>query len=255
MADSEGTPRRSTRVEKVVVLLIGTLVLGHSILVTLWASPENPVRQAVGETRLSSYIDPYFTQSWAAFDPTLERVDENFRIRAYIQDPDTGKKSSTEWIDLTKRDDNRTRYDPNPGRVHLISHRLATNLNDAMYSLNAEQRGMVGEDISGSSATKMANGLTGAADSTTTEIAAARYLSIDQMAVQYASMYAAAEWDTLGKILQVQYRIGHRTVPDFEERASTSLSDVEFRYFSFGWRRPFFAQENAQSAFDTYVGR
>ena len=255
MAISDGTPRRSTRGEKLLVLLIGILVLGHSFLVTLWAAPENPIRQSVGESRLSAYIDPYFQQSWASFDPTLERVDENFRIRAYIQDSGTGSKDATEWIDVTELDDRATRYDLNPSRVHLIGHRLATNLNDAMYSLNAEQQGMVGEDNTGSSTTRLANGLTGAADSTSTGLAAERYLRDDEMAVRYASMYATAQWGSQGKILQIQYSIGHRTVPDFEERASTSLADVQFNYFTFGWRTSFFANEDAQSAFDSYVGR
>lgn len=49
--------------------LIWTLAAVHSILLMIWAMPDNPLRAAVGPDGLRSYINPYFEQSWSIFAP------------------------------------------------------------------------------------------------------------------------------------------------------------------------------------------
>ncbi len=253
MSEAERTVRGPSPVQRATVMVIGIFVVLHSIVIALWALPNNPVRDAIGTTTLSSYVNPYFSQSWQSFDPVLERVDENFRVRAYVQDFDTGKRKNTEWVDLTRADNRKLRFNPSPGRIRLVSRRLATNLNAAMYGLNLNQRKLVGGNYADRPIAVLDDSLRSADDGRSSLQAVERYMRMDQIATRYASLYARSVWE--GEVLRVQYRVGHRTAPDFGKRATQRLADEEFRYFAFGWRRPFQALPSAQSVFDSYTAR
>ena len=228
---------------------IAVVVVLHSAVLAVWLSPANPTRDSIGTTTLASYVEPYFQQSWQDLDPRSQRVDESFRIRARIKDADSEKMRVTPWVDLTKDDRGSLRHDVNPARVHLIARRLATGLNAAMLVSGPAQRKLVATAYIATPIAELRQRLNAAGSNPR---AVQAYMSYDRMATEFASMYAKAMWpdDT---IVAVQYRVGRRTVPDHSDRDKTTLDDVDYLWFAFGYRRAYKGSYEAQTTFDSYV--
>ena len=243
--DAAERPRHRWVVE---VLLV--VVLVHSVVLALWLAPSSPVRDAVGDGRLASYVDPYFQQGRDVVGIGTQQVDESFSVRAFVAPDAGGKGASTEWVDLTRADTRASRNDVSPERARLIARRLATNLNLAMFSLTEAQRrvvrGLTADDVP-SAVKATLEGVGGRPD------AVRFFQAYDQMATQFSSLYAEARWGDRGRIVQVQFRVGRRTVPPYADRATATLDDVPFRDFSFGWRRAFRGSLDARETFDSYV--
>lgn len=236
--------------QKGLLLVIGLLAIAHTVLVATWLAPTSPVRNVFGQTRLATYVDPYFQQSWSAIDPNSQHVDETLRFRAQVLDVDAGAKKTTEWVNLTAFEDRFLKFDVQPARVHLINRRLATNLTSATFALNTKQRRLVDEDYVEVPVSRLATRLNAAGFSPPV---VRNYLAFDQMAVQFLSMYAASV--TGDEVLKIQYKVGRRTVPDFKDRNTAEFQGKKFTYFTYGWRQAYAGQLDAQSAFDAYVGK
>jgi len=241
--DASARPRHRWFIE---ILLV--VVVVHSVILTLWLAPSSPIRDAAGDGRLASYVDPYFQQGRDVIGVGTQQVDESFSIRALVTPDGGGDATETEWLDLTSLDNGDNRHDLSPSRVHLIARRLATNLNLAMFNLTTEQRKYIRE----LKAEDLPDSVQVSLQSFGGDPEAVRFFqAYDQMATQFASLYAEARWE--GSIAQVQFRVGRRTVPPFADRRKASLSDVPFRYFSFGWRQTFRGSTEARETFDSYV--
>lgn len=221
----------------------------------IWVMPVNPVRDAVGQQRVSSYINPYFEQSWSVFAPTPRRGGENVVIRAFIGDP-TKKNGGTvtEWHDITADADARTKYLVNPSRFHSATRRLGGNVNNAMAAFAIPQRQVVAANFYQTSRTKIGPLLQkGNRAGPRGEANIVGYVQTDEMLTRFGTMYATARW---GKgVSMVQFRIGHRSVPNYAERNEVDFSDVPFTYYLVGWRKAMTADKEAQAAFDDYVDR
>lgn len=230
-----------------VVTGLALLVAIHSALLMLWLAPSSPIRDLVGSRNLASYVDPYFQQDVDTVDPSVQFVDEAFEIRALVRSG-SAKPKVTEWVNLTDQDVRDVRYHPNPARVHLIARRLATNLNRSMFALEPEQRRIVREWKAVDSTTTRRAALEDAADN---PAVIQNFMAYDQMATQFVSLYAASKWK--GTILQVQFKVGRRSVPAYEKRHDTKIGDVDYLWFSFGWRPLFRGSVEAQSPYDSFV--
>ena len=226
---------------------LALLVAIHSGLLMLWLAPSSPIRDLVGSRNLASYVDPYFQQDVDTVDPSVQFVDEAFLVRALIKDG-TAKAKPTDWVDLTKEDVRDVRFNPNPARVHLIARRLATNLNRSMFALDPEQRKIVRESKARDSTSVRAAALNKVGDN---PAVVQNYMAYDQMATQFASLYATSKWE--GTIVQLQFRVGRRSVPEYSKRRDTKIEDVDYLWFSFGWRPRFRGSVEAQAPFDSYV--
>lgn len=229
-----------------IVVAIGAAL--HSALLVLWLSPTNPVRDAFGGNNLAAYVDPYFQQSWADLEPSAQYVDESFRMRANVEDLETGKNHVTRWLDVTASEQAALRHAVPQARVHIIARRLATNLNGAMFSLSGEQRRLVTANYIQTPISTLERRLL---DAGSDAAAVQNYLAYDRMAVRFATLYADALWD--GKILEVQYLIGRRTVPAFAERDQSKVGDVRYSWFAFGYRAASRGSNEARAAFDSYL--
>lgn len=231
-----------------VVELLLVVVMAHSVVLTLWLAPASPIREAAGAGRLASYVNPYFQQGRDVVGIGTQQVDESFSIRAFVVPDGSDKGKATEWIDLTALDNQANRHDPAAERANLIARRLATNLNLAMFNLSESQRKIVrsltAEDLPSTVGVKLEKA-GGDAD------AVRLFQAYDQMATQFTSLYAQSQWN--GRVVQVQFRVGRRTVPARSARDQKTLSDVELETFSFGWRSTFRGSTEARSTFDSYV--
>lgn len=232
-----------------VVELLLVVVVVHSVILTLWLAPSGPLRDAAGPGRLASYVDPYFQQSADVIGVDQQRVDESFAIRAFVAPDGKGKGKATDWVDITTLDNRADRHDVLAPRVRLIARRLATNLNLAMFNLTEAQRKVVRN----LEAKDVPSTVTARLDAAGGRPEAVRFFqAYDQMATQFSSLYAEARW-TEGRVVQVQFRVGRRTVPPYSQRKTASVRDLPFLYFSFGWRATFRGSLEAREAFDSYV--
>ena len=243
--DAAGRPRHRWIIELMLVV-----VVVHTVVLALWLAPSGPLRDTVGQTRLASYVDPYFQQGRDVIGVGTQKVDESFSVRAFVAPDSGGKGAVTEWVDLTRSDDRANRHALAPARAHLVARRLATNLNLAMFALTQAQRDVV----SGLTADDLPSLVKPALEKAGGRPGAVRlFQAYDQMATQFSSLYAQSRWGADGRVVQVQFRVGRRTVPAAGERATTSLDGVAFDDFSFGWRRVFRGSLEAREAFDSFV--
>ncbi|NRQ51255.1 DUF5819 family protein [Aeromicrobium stalagmiti] len=234
-----------------LVVLLALAAVAHSVVIAFWLSPQSPVRSLFGSKNLTTYVNPYFEQSWSELAPNAQFVDESFSLRAQVKDDETGKITMSEWVDVTAVEDDSLRHDVDPARAHLMARKLATNLNGAMYGLNAKQRALVRESYTREPIAQLGPRLLGAGNDRLGAVET--YVAYDVMATRFASMYAKARFD--GRILKVQYLVGRRTVPPAADRGTTTVRDKDFNYFRFGFRRGYDASFEAQTAFDDYVGK
>lgn len=247
MSDARNDRPETRLWQRCLLLVLAFVAIIHSAVLMFWLAPSGPVRDSIGERTLETYVNPYFGQSWSALAPNAQFVDESFRFRAHIEDEVTGKDRVTAWVDVTDEDAPALLHRLDPARVHVAARNLATNINGAMYGLDAKQRKLVQTNYI---STPM-NVLQGRLAAVGSPGAVRAYMAYDEMATRFASMYAQAKFD--GKILEVQYLVGRRTVPDIGERSSKSIRDVEFSWFAFGYRRAYQASYEAQAAFDDAV--
>lgn len=242
---------------RTVVLMVALVAIIHSFLVMLWVMPVNPIRDAVGNQRLTSYINNRafpFEQSWSVFAPTPRRGGENVLIRAYLGDykSDTGRL--TEWFDITTNEDQRIKYLVNPSRFHSATRRLGGNVNSAVGSFTPLELKIVGANFVQTPRTTMIKQL--AAANTRGVVGEGDILSYarnDDMLTRFSTMYATARWGR--GVSLIQYRVGHRSVPPYINRKDINFLDVPYSYYTFGLRKAMPGSAQAQAAFEAYVAK
>jgi uncharacterized protein DUF5819 len=222
----------------------------------VWVMPTNPIRDAIGPRLVERYVNNEifpFEQRWSVFAPTPRRGGENVVVRAFIGDPKTGKGKLTRWYDVTSDEDARIKYLVNPSRIHSATRRTGSNINAAMPRLSASQQLLTRQDYVETSPAVLYRRLaklnaTGAAGRANL----LGYARNDEMLTRFLTMYATARW---GKgITMIQFKVGHRSVPNYSRRHDEDFLDVPFSYYRFGFRRAIPApNHDAQAAFDRYV--
>ena len=246
--DAPARPRHRWVIELLVVV-----VVVHSVILTLWLAPASPLRDAAGDNRLASYVDPYFQQGRDVIGVGVgvQKVDESLRVRAVVVADGADEGTVTPWVNLTDLDNKANRHDLTGARVHLIARRLATNLNLAMFNLTAAQRATIATLTAldpPSAVTIKLQESGGGSDGEAIRF----FQAYDQMATQFVSLYAQSRWPE-GTVEQVQFQVGRRTVPPYADRDKTSVRDQPFRTFSFGPRIAFRGSAEARATFDSYV--
>lgn len=234
-----------TRWQSGIMLAVATVVIVHSAVVGLWLSPASPIRESVGDNALASYVNPYFRQSPTTVDPGLQRADEALLVRARVLTPE-GETVETPWVDVTAdlEDGGLLRT-----RTERAARSLATNLNVAITSfpdtaVPLVEQDLVEEDRALRQVEIEAEGAT--------PFQAQVFFANWVMATQFGTLYSAARAD--GTVEQVQIRVGLRRVPAYDDRGDETVDDEKFTYVTLGWRDAIAGNEEAQRAFDDYVG-
>lgn len=235
--------------QRVVVLVVGVVLVVHSVLLALWLAPSSPVRDVIGDARLASYVDPYFQQGDETVGFGSNRVDEALQLRAYVRPEGGGSPIFTEWVDVTAREARAVRGELDPPRARQIARRVATNLNFALFGLTPGQREIVADLSADVSPLRLQQQLLAADQASTGDVA--NVVAQDQMATQFASLWLGAELPAK-ELLQVQYRVGRRVVPAFGDVAS--VQGITFDWFNIGWRAAFRGDPAARATFADYVG-
>lgn len=257
-ADTPGASRHAASSgptsRRLVAWSLATLVALHSVLILLWVAPVNPMRDAVGNARLASYINPWFEQSWSVFAPTPRRFSDVIRIRASVQNED-GTTEITEWAPVTDDVTSKVLYDMTPPRFEEATRRLASRVNGVMFKFNAQQRQLVRGGYIETSTDQLAEALflvrgnDGAGEGDINS-----YILHDKVLTNFSTMYAQARWGGDGKeVVQIQYLVGYQTVPAYASRNETTLDESPVQNWVFGWRGADPGSQIEQDAFDDYV--
>ena len=243
------------RVARVLGLVLALLVIAHTIVIVMWTLPGDGLRRAAGEDSLAAYVRPHFGQSWAVFAPVPRRVDEDLSIRARVTDPPDGKTTVTKWFNVTADDHRRSVFDVMPVRTLRVTHLLAGNIHETFDSFNLAQQDLVQKGLADPRNSDLQEALISPAvgPEPATKKSIETFLRNDEMIVRFATMYATARWGP--GVEEVQYRLGRRTVPEYEDPDRPDFSDVQPDVNTFGWRQAIPAERRSQEAFDAWVER
>jgi len=228
-----------------LMLAVALVVVVHSAVVALWLSPSGPLRESVVSTTLASYVNPYFRQSPESVDPGVQRADEALLVRARVLS-ESGEVVETPWVDLT---DELGHVGLVQTRMHRAARALATNLNVVVASLPDEALPLLEVDLEDDGWAERQAALQTEGVTSTTSL---NLLTNWTMATQFGTLYSAAVSE--GIVEEVQVRVGLRRVPAFDDRRTVEIEDEDFAWTTFGWRAAIAGNEEAQRAFDDYVG-
>ncbi len=224
-------------------------MVAHAALLALWLAPKSPVRDAVGGSFLSSYVDPYFKQGNDTLGIGSNRVDESLQIRAWVKATPDAKAKKTDWIDVTAIETKALRGDFAAARSHQAARRLAASLNLAMLQFEEPQREVIAEIDQDTLSGQIRQQLLGAGG---TPLAVRNFLGADEMARRYASLWLNATIDD-GQVVAVAYRVGRRVAPGADDDGSATLKGRAFTWFDMGSRSPYRGTPEARAAFKNYV--
>lgn len=220
---------------RVISYLLIALVLAHTAVIALWAGPKNPIKDAIGPSKIRSYVNPVFEQDWHIFAPTPKRVTSEMDFRAQVLDEETGDISVTPWYALVEGENEMIRHNPSPPRTAFAARRTSLPLHNVANSMNEDQRAIIEENFAGAEPHVLAQALQKVpTDSGASNSEVNKYLKYDQMATALAAMTGGVLYE--GRVVAVQVRTAKAAVPDFAERRFRTLADVTRTKIDYGWR-------------------
>lgn len=234
------------RPPKLWVKLIG----GLAILLTvwqvfasfLWIAPYSPLREVVPGNLLSSYMLPFFGQSWSVFAPEPINGDYHFNVRATLERD--GESVETGWVSATDVELSIIEYNLLAPRAGIVSTDVASSFKGAYDALGSNQRSNAAEDFTGDDwedalYTSLTGGTVDADGSDLTGDAADAakiddYLASERQSVAYATQVARAMWGD--EVVAVQYRVSRQNIVPFADRNDPLAERPEPQIATTGWR-------------------
>lgn len=256
---------------RVVAFFATVFTAWHIFASFLWIAPysEN-AREVVPPETLSSYMLPFFGQSWSVFAPEPINGDYHLNVRAMVED-ESGALTETGWVSATDVELSMIKYNLTPPRAGIQSSEVASNYKSAFDKMQDVQRAIVGGDFIvdewevGLSAALERQAETGedqdSSDGTEAEGTAEEGASevdpaedappeepatpvntaeIEQMLAEehrttaYATQVAKAIWGD--GVQQVQYRVSRQNIVPFAQRHDPGAQRPDPTIVLPGWR-------------------
>ncbi|UQN15069.1 DUF5819 family protein [Gulosibacter sp. ACHW.36C] len=252
MTTSETKKKRSPLV-RVVLAVAALFTAWHVFASFLWIAPTSPMREVVPGNALSSYMIPFFGQSWSVFAPAPINGDYTFKVRAQVEGDD-GELTETEWVDATAVELSMIQYNLFPPRAGIQSTQVASSYKGSFDDLNADHRVVVAlnyfeDDFEQRLEDKL--------DEYGDENAVDAYMPTEHMATAYATQVAHAIWGD--GVVRVQFEVTRQNVIPFEQRNDADATLPDPTILSPGWRGTVRNEGQSDEAFeeifrDTYEG-
>lgn len=246
MADK--SPQLSVRKPKPwvrLIALIAVLATGWHVFASfLWIAPysEN-AREVVPGDALSSYVLPFFGQSWSVFAPEPINGDYHFNVRAQMENED-GELVETGWVSATDVELSMIQYTLTPPRGGIQASQVASKYKNAYDEMQQIDHTIISGDFVGSDwGTGMKAALEDAAqnaqneDGTTSASSDAEIQTLmdeERRATAYSTQVAKAIWGE--DVQQVQYRVSRQNVIPFTQRHDGNAQRPEPTIVLPGWR-------------------
>ncbi|MFM7429550.1 MAG: DUF5819 family protein [Flammeovirgaceae bacterium] len=91
--------RMRKRLEKISVFIGMGMLSAHFFFIGLYLLPDNPIKHQF-KYELSSYVNPFFSQSWNLFSPTP--VNTNMTLLIQFKTVSGGAQDTSVWVDVYK---------------------------------------------------------------------------------------------------------------------------------------------------------
>lgn len=230
-------PRRRV-VTRVIMCLAVAVTAWHIFASFLWIAPWSPLREVVGQEKLSAYMIPMFGQSWSVFAPEPVNGDYRFEVRALVDG------QATEWASASDTELSMIQYNLFTPRAGIVAMDVSSQLKGAWADLNEEQQGVVELNyFKDAWEERMEEALRAYGD---TDVVDA-YMTQEHRATAYATQVAYALWGD--DVEQVQYRATRQNVIPFADRHDPEAERPAIQYSPTGWRAPVVNDGQSQEAF------
>lgn len=243
MTDHDPTDLRHSRSQRTRPLTrLGSTLLvlfagWHIFASFLWISPHSELRTIVPGNALSTYMLPWFGQSWSVFAPEPINGDYRLEVRAII---DTGSATAdsegyeaTDWVDATEVEISKARYNLFPPRAAILSTQQATKLLNSWKELKPEQREIaaLGYYEGDRWLARMHDAMVEFGD----EQKVTNYIVQERYTTAYATQVAYAVWGE-ENVGQVQFRVSRQNIVPFAERHNPDAERPAPQIANTGWR-------------------
>ena len=234
-------------VVRTVALLCTLFTAWHIFATFLWIAPPTQIRTLVPGNLLTSYMIPFYGQSWSVFAPVPINGDLILKVRADVEKG--GKLTSTEWVDATAAELSLSRHNLFPPRAANLATQQAMEYKTAFESLTPEQQRVVGLGYyKGNDWEKrLSTTITTMADTPAAKI----YLEKERHTLAYATQVAKALWGN--NVVHVQFQVSRQNVIPFADRNNPKAKKPPLQVVNTGWRAPYeFSQQNETEFADVF---
>ncbi len=232
-----GTPAPPRRWVRAVAFVAVLFTAWHVFASFLWIAPPSPLREVVPGKALSSYMLPFFGQSWSVFAPEPINGDYHFNVRAVIVEG--GERVETGWVSATDVELSMIRYNLTPPRAGIQSSELASDFKKAWDALGDQQRAILAERYVGNAdqlRADLEDSITEGEGASVTADQVDAYLQQEQRSVAYATQVARAIWGP--SVEEVQVRVSRQNIIPFGQRHNPEAKRPEPKISLDGWREP-----------------
>ncbi len=242
--DSRGAP--VPPIAKGVAFFLVGLVALHFVATFLWNAPSNPIKESVGD-QVSGYMRPFFQQNWSLFAPNPVNAEDELRVRAQVEDPQTGEVTTTEWEDPTRLEWTLITHDPAPSRASRLTSNLHRRVNTAWDALTDDQQAILGTDYQDMADWRpLADDLI-ASQGGETSNRVANIVRADRVTTGYATQFAKALWGE--DVVAVQFQLVRTPVPRWDVRFDRPPENPQQTVREFGWRPALVDPNQDEAAF------
>ncbi|MFC8598155.1 MULTISPECIES: DUF5819 family protein [unclassified Isoptericola] len=217
----------------VKVIAVGAILLTawHIFASFLWISPPTPLRELVPGNLLSSYMIPWYGQSWSVFAPEPINGDYRFKVRAEIeQGGDT--TTVTDWFTATDVEMGAARHNLFPPRGTSLGTQQASKLKGAWEKLTPEQKEIAALGFYEGDA--WLGRMHAAMKEKGNEAAATDYIVQERYSDAYATQVARAVWGD--DVVRVQYQVSRQNIVPFAQRNDPDAKRPDPTIVATGWR-------------------
>jgi hypothetical protein len=232
MPETQLSSRARKPVMRITFIVIGLFTAWHLFASFLWISPPTPLRNVVPGNVLTSYMIPWFGQSWSVFAPAPINGDFALKVRATLKDAQ-GNETVTRWVDATNAELSQSRYNLLPPRAATLATHQASLLFNSWSALNAQQQGVAALNYYKSN--DWLGRMQIAMNTYGQEAAVIDYIVQERYTDAYATQVANAMWGK-DKVELVQYQVFRQNVIPFEERHVKGAKRPGVQLASTGWR-------------------
>jgi hypothetical protein len=215
-----------------VLVAASLLTAWHVFASFLWIAPVTPLRELVPGNLLTSYMIPWYGQSWSVFAPEPINGDYRFKVRALVSDGGDATHE-TEWIVASDVEMSLSRHNLFPPRASALATHQASLLKGAYDRLSTEQRATAalnyfeGDDWLGRM--QLAMNKQGTDDATVVS-----YIVQERYSDAYATQVARAMWGD--RVIRVQYQVLRQNIIPFAERNDPDAIRPPEQIADTGWR-------------------
>lgn len=226
-----------------VIAGIATVLTAWQVFASfLWIAPYSPLREVVPGNMLTSYMIPFFGQSWSVFAPEPINGDYHFNVRAMIEED--GKEVETGWVSATDVELSMIEYNLFPPRAGIQSSEVSSKYKGAFDVLGQGQKNTVAEAFTGEDwEAQLRDALIAGATTddgsdllgdNADEPAVDEQIAQEHLSTAYATQVARAIWGD--QVRQVQFRVSRQNIVPFAERNNPDAVRPAPMVVESGWR-------------------